>query len=203
MRLGGCHLACSWCDTSYTWDSDRHDLATELKIRPTTDVLRQVLAVAAPLVVLTGGEPALQSNEAAVLARGLRAAGRRVELETSGSVALGPLLAEIDLIVASPKLSSSGMAERRRLPTGALRTLADAEHAVFKLVLMGPEDLPEADALVDELGLAPARVWVMPEGTDADVLTRRMRLLAGPVAERGWSLTGRLQVLLWDGARGR
>jgi 7-carboxy-7-deazaguanine synthase len=203
VRLGGCHLACSWCDTAYTWDSGRHDLAVELAVRATADVVADALAVPARLVVLTGGEPALQSQEAASLARQLRAAGRRVELETSGSVPLGALAAETDLIVVSPKLSSSGMVERRRLPPEPLRALAGTAHAVFKLVLTGPEDLAEADALITALGVAADRVWAMPEGTDAAVVTSRMRLLAGPVADRGWSLSGRLQVLLWDGARGR
>lgn len=203
VRLGGCHLACAWCDTSYTWDGARHDLASELEPRPTADVARQALSLGAPLVVLTGGEPALQAAEAARLAGLLSAAGAAVELETSGSVPLGPLATAVRLVVASPKLASSGVPERARLRWDVLAGICALPHTVLKFVVQSPEELAEADRAVARLEVDPGRVWVMPEGTDAGVVLSRMRVLAGPVAERGWSLSGRLHVLLWGDERGR
>lgn len=203
VRLGGCNLTCSWCDTSYTWDAARHDLRAGLTARSTEEVAAQVLTIGAPLVVITGGEPALQSAEAARLARLLTARGLAVELETAGTVPLGPLAEQVRLAVISPKLASSGVPERVRLRWHVLSAIAALPQAVLKFVVQDQYDLAEADEVVRRLGTAPDRVWVMPEGTSASVLLERMAELAGPVAARGWSLSGRLQILLWANQRGR
>lgn len=203
VRLGGCNLSCRWCDTRYTWDASGFDLASELRTVPTAEVERLAAAPGVSLVVLTGGEPALQAREAAVLAAGLRASDHRVEMETSGTIPLGPLIGVLDLIVVSPKLSNSGLREHQRLRPAVLRDLAARPEAVFKFVVQDLNDLAEVDAVADAFDLAPHRVWVMPEARDREVLLRRLGELAQPVALRGWSLSGRLQVLLWDGERGR
>ncbi len=202
VRLGGCNLSCRWCDTAYTWDASVFDLASELQVVPTTEVQRLAAGVGIPLVVLTGGEPALQAREAAVLAVGLRTKGHRVEMETSGTVPLGPLAGVLDLIVVSPKLSNSGLREHRRLRPAILRDLATRPEVVFKFVVQDLSELREVEALVDALNVVPRCVWVMPEARDQEVLLRRLAELAQPVADRGWSLSSRLQVLLWGDARG-
>jgi len=203
VRLGGCNLSCRWCDTAYTWDRNRYDLSRELTVMRTDEVVRNVLTIGPRLVVLTGGEPALQAAEATRLARAVKAAGGHVEVETSGTVPLGDLADAVGLVVASPKLSSAGMRPEARLRWHVLRGLAALPHAVFKFVVAGPVELAEADAVAKRLSLPPSKVWVMPEATERDALLQRMACLAGPVAERGWSLSGRLQVLLWGDERGR
>jgi len=62
------------------------------------------------------------------------------------------------------------------------------------------EDLDEIGELVARHGLAP--VYVMPEGTTAEVVTERSRRLADAVLARGWNLTTRLHVLLYGNRRG-
>jgi organic radical activating enzyme len=204
VRLGACNLACAWCDTAYTWDGDRYDLSRELQVRATDDVAEEVLALRPSLVVLTGGEPALQSLEAARLARAVTAGGRAaIELETSGTVPLGALANAVRLVVASPKLSSSGVFERARLRWGVLAEIAALPHAVFKFVVQSPADLREADEVVGLLALAPDRVWLMPEASDAAALEEGLRALAPHVVSRGWSLSSRLQVTAWGNQRGR
>jgi organic radical activating enzyme len=54
--------------------------------------------------------------------------------------------------------------------------------------------------MVDECGLTD--VWIMPEGTDAATLEKRMVALADEVLGRGWNLTPRLHILLWGDRRG-
>ncbi len=203
LRLGACNLRCEWCDTAYTWNSERFDLRDELSVVPTLEVLRDIIARGADTVVLTGGEPALQADQLAPLALKLREAGHSVHVETSGTVALGPLLPAADIVVVSPKLRHSGMSSRVRLRLNVLLTLAAAEQTVFKFVARDLSDLDEIDLIVAALDLAPGRVWVMPEGTTEVAVLEGMRLLAEPVAARGWSLSGRLQILLWGDVRGR
>src|SRR4051794_4076555 len=62
VRLGRCNLACTWCDTPYTWDWDRFDPAVELQRRTVTEIVSALEAMAIDMVVITGGEPLLQQS---------------------------------------------------------------------------------------------------------------------------------------------
>jgi 7-carboxy-7-deazaguanine synthase len=202
IRLGSCNLSCRWCDTAFTWDQNRYDLARELRVSRTQDVAAEALALSPRLVILTGGEPGLQAGEAARLMRILGAAGCRVEVETSGTVPLGAMVDATALLVVSPKLSNAGMRPEARLRWNVLHSLAALPQTVFKFVVADADELTEVDAVAERLSLRSSKVWIMPEATERDVLLQRMALLAGPVAERGWSLSNRLQVLLWGNERG-
>jgi len=202
IRLGGCNLSCRWCDTAFTWDQNRYDLAHELTVRRTEDVAGEAIALGPRLVILTGGEPGLQAGEAARLMRILKAAGCRVEVETSGTVPLGAMVDDAALLVISPKLSNAGVQSEARLRWKVLHDLATLPQTLFKFVVADADELTEVDAVAQRLSLQSSKIWIMPEATERDVLLQRMALLAGPVAERGWSLSNRLQVLLWSNERG-
>ncbi len=78
VRLTGCNLRCSWCDSEYTFQGGRK-MGAE-------DILREVrrLSPNRGLVEITGGEPMLQERELVPLMNELLEEGFRVLLETSG-----------------------------------------------------------------------------------------------------------------------
>jgi 7-carboxy-7-deazaguanine synthase len=200
VRLGRCNLACTWCDTPYTWDWERHDPAEELTTMPVTDVVARLEAMGVRLLVVTGGEPLLQQRHLPPLLEAAKARGWAVEVETAGTLAPSAAVDLVDRFNVSPKLANSGMAVERRYKPDVLRVFQASGRAVFKFVVTGPAELDEVEAMVADCGLDP--VWVMPEGTDAATLLDRMQALAPHVVARRWNLTPRLHVLLWGDRRG-
>jgi 7-carboxy-7-deazaguanine synthase len=200
VRLSRCNLDCAWCDTPYTWDWNRFDEAGQSREMAVEDVRDWVLARDADLVVVTGGEPLIQSRRLLPLITALTAQGRRVEIETNGTIYPGDAVAGQVRFNVSPKLAGSGVPAHRRIRPGALTALRDSGNAVFKFVISGDGDLAELVRLQADFGLAP--IWVMPQGVTEQSVLAGLRALAGPALEHGWNLTTRLHVLLWGDERG-
>ncbi|MFI0420507.1 7-carboxy-7-deazaguanine synthase QueE [Spongiactinospora sp. 9N601] len=202
IRLSRCNLRCSYCDTPYTWDWDRYDPRHEARWQSVAELAEWVGRNSPRLVVITGGEPLLQQDRLVPLLDVLLADGRRVEIETNGTIApaLGLVRDGVQFNV-SPKLSTAGLAEDHRIVPAALTVLANTGNAIFKFVATEPADLAEVAELEEQYALAS--IWVMPEGTTIKVVLDRARQFADQVIARGWNLSLRLQVLLWEAARGR
>lgn len=213
IRLGGCNLHCTWCDTPYTWDAARHDLRAELQRVPVPAILHDVAVMDVPLAVVTGGEPLLHQTQPGwgLLLEGLGQLGVAVEVETNGTQTPNrPTQAHVTRFNVSPKLGHADGGrdplERRVVPEAlaAFAKLARVhDGAAFKFVAQGPGDLDEIGALVTRHHIPREAVWVMPEGTTVDAILAGQRLLADPVIGRGWNLTTRLHTLLWGSERAR
>jgi 7-carboxy-7-deazaguanine synthase len=202
VRLSGCGVGCGWCDEPQTWDWSRYGRDQESRPMAVDEVSAWVRTAGTGLAVITGGEPLAQRKGVAALAGSLTSAGLRVEVETSGTIVPGlDLCAAVSAFNVSPKLANSRVPYGRRIRPRALEAFAACGKAVFKFVACGADDLAEVADLAHRFGLAP--VWIMPEGTSADEVLAGMRALADDVLERGWNLTGRAHVMIWDGARGR
>ncbi len=93
LRFAICNLACPWCDTDFRPEGALRMDAAEIAARVT-----ERDAHGSRLVIVTGGEPALQWDEP--LAAALRDAGFRVHMETNGT---RPLAAPVDWLTVSPK----------------------------------------------------------------------------------------------------
>jgi organic radical activating enzyme len=201
LRLGHCNLRCGWCDTKYTWDWAAHDLRAELRVESLEAVAEDLTARAPRLVVVTGGEPLLQTAALVPLLEAVVAADKEVEIETAGTLSPSRLH-KVTRWNVSPKLAGSGNPLAKRVRPEVLAEFAALPNAIFKLVVDSPEDLDEARALVRAYEIRTDRVWLMPQGRDTETLRQRSLELVPTCIEEGFHLGHRLHVTLWGDQRG-
>lgn len=92
IRLGGCDVGCVWCDVKESWPVDTHPQMT------VAEIVAAATAHPGRLAVITGGEPTM--HDLTELTAGLKAAGFRIHIETSGT---SPISGNLDWITLSPK----------------------------------------------------------------------------------------------------
>lgn len=209
VRLARCNLACSWCDTAYSWDFERFDYAAEVTTLALDVLGERILRESPGRIVVTGGEPLLQQKGLVQLFSWLDARREErgeprefLEIETNGTVLpRAELLARVDHWNVSPKLASSGEPEERRVRERALVALRDTGRASLKIVVRG-DDLAEADALVASLAWPRERVVLMPEAASRAALGERGPLIAAAALARGVRYSSRLHIELFGGKRG-
>lgn len=227
VRLGGCNLSCSWCDTPYTWDwtgtnGPAYDPKREVMHREPDELTDEVLTLwgsADPwtnLLVITGGEPMLQAkriwewlDSKRWLGDNVVQARFRTEIETNGTIPPSPFIEKdpestFVRFNVSPKLRHSGDERDRRIVPEALLAYRDLTETAFKFVVKSPADLIEIDRdFVQGLRINPSQVWVMPEGRDAESVQERGAMLADHALRYGYNITTRLHVILWGNVRRR
>ena len=207
VRASGCNLRCSWCDTKYaSWHPEGETI-------PLADIVQRVLAYPSRHCVLTGGEP-MVAAEMPALAAQLHSAGRHITIETAGTIP--PDGIACDLASLSPKLSNStpeegaispGWRERHealRLQPAVLREWIDRYPYQLKFVVESADDVTEIEALLAEIDrpIPPAKVLLMPQGTDMKTIRGRDETLVDVCLRRGYRLCNRLHIELFGNRRG-
>lgn len=142
IRLAGCNLRCSYCDTAIALD---FQAGTPVDVAELVDA---AVASGAPLVEVTGGEPMAQSGTPELL-RALLAAGLEVAMETNGSLPLDAVPEQVIRIV-DWKLPSSGM--ESRMLAANFRQLRPRDEVKF--VIGSREDYESAKRVLDEYAIA-------------------------------------------------
>ena len=140
IRLTGCPLRCSYCDTSYAFTG-----GTSMAL---TDILERVAAYAPRYVTVTGGEPLAQKN-CLLLLKMLCDAGYRVSLETGGALDI----AEVDprvMRILDIKTPASGEEAKNRWEN--LDALSQNDE--IKFVLCDEDDYRWAKDVLDQQRLA-------------------------------------------------
>ena len=103
IRMVGCNLDCSWCDTKYASD----EIGEEMSVDNIMSTVRDDREIC-----LTGGEPLLQKDTIELLRR-LLDAGKTVVLETNGSINLSSVPVSDNIIISMDvKCPSSDMEDR-------------------------------------------------------------------------------------------
>lgn len=199
IRTTGCNLRCTWCDSPATsWEP----LGEEMTLN---GILDRLADFACTHVVLTGGEPMLADN-VEELTRRIKEGGYHLTIETAATVWKDIVC---DLASISPKLSNSTPWERdggrradshehQRINLDVIRRFMDLPDYQLKFVVDRPEDLPEIEALLTNLGsVEPSNVLLMPQGVTDGELRGRGRWITELCKKHGYRYCPRLHIALY------
>lgn len=174
IRLQGCPVGCSFCDTKHTWRvAPEHETSRDCVLEDRRvgseawakiseeELVAWVQREAHPsaIVVITGGEPLIQKDGVTRLVELLIEAGRQVQIETSGTV-LHPLFTDGSLygnpnpwVTVSPKWGG-------KLPVFDTALVFADE---IKVVVSSDAVVQELEAAVGRKAVHPSKVRLQPE----------------------------------------
>jgi organic radical activating enzyme len=202
LRLALCNLRCRFCDTSYTWDFERHDRAREVHIRSVDALAARLQEPTGHRLIVTGGEPLLQQSGLAALFERLPRS-ILIEIETNGTLLPeDPLISRVNQWNVSPKLSNGGDPEARRLRFDTLQRFREMETSWLKLVVDDDASLLEASSLIEKTAWPKSRVLFMPLASNRAELRQRSPWVDQQARLHGVRFSNRLHLELWDGQRG-
>ena len=190
LRLAGCNLHCSWCDTRYSWlpgcECSEEEVAT------------RILSLNSPGLVITGGEPLLQT---AALEKLLTLLPEHlfVEVETNGTLPPTPALVQrVNQWNVSPKLPHAGNNTAEAICPEVLASFASTDRAWFKFVVRGEQDWPAIAAL----NLPQHRIILMPCATNRAELEAARPAVADMCLQHRVRLGERMHIVLWNDKKG-
>ena len=154
IRLYGCNLNCSYCDTRYSCENKEYTLM------PLMGILEQVLSYGVPRVTLTGGEPLIQPGVKDLI-NSLVVNGIEVNIETNGAVDLQDFwefrYSSKVIFTMDYKCASSGMEDKMKLWN--LKVLQPKD--VIKFVVSNYNELEKMEYILKE-SECKARPYVSP-----------------------------------------
>lgn len=156
-RFSGCNLwtgrerdranaVCKFCDTDFIGTDGEFGgkYANSADLARTVNALWPASDTAHKFIVLTGGEPLLQLDEALIAE--LHACGFEIAIETNGTL---PVPAGVDWVCVSPKVGSTLVVQKGNELKAVIpqdhQTLADYESLDFAHFYVQPMDGPEAE----------------------------------------------------------
>jgi len=188
VRLQGCDVGCSWCDTKHTWDidpakqtplnllTDRSNESDRWAGVSAQDIIDEInrLGYSAKLVVITGGEPCM--FDLRDLTHLLHEFGFHTQIETSGTY---PVLVDTySWVTVSPKVN---MRAKKEVLLSALERANEIKHPV------GTEkDIEQLDALLQPLkSIKDKTICLQPISQKAKATALCMQTCI----ERNWRLS--------------
>ncbi|HIK58554.1 MAG TPA: radical SAM protein [Nitrospinaceae bacterium] len=139
IRLTGCNLRCTWCDTAHAFYAGKNFTLEE--------ILKKVETFKVPLVEITGGEPLMQ-EDVYPLMNSLLEKGYQVMLETGGSLSIDRVPEKI-IKILDIKCPGSGEELKNHLEN--LKLLSP--HDEIKFVLLDRSDYEWSRDLMQKLKL--------------------------------------------------
>ena len=182
IRLTGCNLRCTWCDTEYAF--------YEGKPKSVQDIMDAIEPLGVPLVEITGGEPLLQ-DEVYDLMNALLAKNYQVLVETGGGVSVANVPQQV-IKILDVKCPGSGEAAKNLWdnldhlnPHDEVKfVLADRADYEWSRDILQHHDIPNKAKVLfspvyDRLDLKELAAWVLEDNLPVRVQTQLHKVIWG------------------------
>ncbi len=133
IRLSGCNLRCSYCDTKETWDKLYGENLSPLLI------LNRVKELGHKHVCITGGEPLLDKAAVLDLMHILSEEGYRISVETNGTISITPFVRFVDSFIIDWKIPPRPFKGKNLFLESNLVNLRNTD--IIKFVVMDEDDV--------------------------------------------------------------
>ncbi|MFC5451671.1 7-carboxy-7-deazaguanine synthase QueE [Paenibacillus aestuarii] len=194
VRLFGCNLRCTWCDTKYSYPP-----AEAENVLTIAEIVSEVSKYRSRHICLTGGEPLLYGDKSLALVEALAALEQvdDLHIETNGAIDLAPFVSRI----ASPKVryimdfklpDSGEMGQMVMSNLGLLRKQDE-----LKFVIGSDEDFRTA---VEVLAKHPTKALPMFSPVWETMPPRKLVELMLQAGLSGVKLNMQLHKIIWDPA---
>jgi 7-carboxy-7-deazaguanine synthase len=229
IRTSACNLRCAWvgldgkgspCDTPY---SSHHPEKNRMEV---DEILKIVVDNTSDQkikhIVISGGEPTMQTVALEELLDKLRDLDYHTTVETNATIYSEGIARNTSLVSMSPKLSTSTPHQANLKDTGITYNKAWAEKHEklrinipviqayidgsrqfltdfqLKFVVATNQDILEIEQILEQLtGWEPSDVCLMPEGVDVNTLNSRTGWIAEQALQRGWRFAPRLHIMMF------
>lgn len=203
LRLQGCHVGCSFCDTKEVWREGNPYTFDELfKIIEESGLVEKLHKKNHHLVI-TGGSPLLQQD---TLKQFFYEWLQRydtfpfVEIENEATIIPSPdFVYYISCWNNSPKLALSGVSFKNRYKILAIGTVSELPDSWFKFVVSNDNDWEEIEVgfLQPQL-IKKHQIILMPKGATRLEIQQNQQIVVNMAIENGVRYTTREHIVLWD-----
>jgi len=230
IRTNLCNLRCKFpggnrCDTPYTsWNFKDENNIGDLIIQDILFVYKNYFPAD---IVITGGEPTIQTKELNTLCTEIKnlqvssyprsSVGMQkiyITLETNGTF-IDDYIDYIDLVSISPKLKSSvpfntefeNLHNKNRLNFEVLKFYHEYHQKEkfdiqWKFVVTSEDDINEIESIQERIGIKDEDIFLMPEGITEKELSEKRLMVVELCKKYHFNFTDRLQIMLWGNKRG-
>jgi len=229
IRTSACNLRCAWvgldgkgspCDTPYSShnpEKNRMEVDDIIEV-----VIENTKDQNIKHVVISGGEPTMQTEALEELLEKLKKLGYHTTIETNATIYSEKISLNTDLVSMSPKLSTStpyqsnlketGIEysekwaekhERDRINIPVIQSFLNDKTSglndcQLKFVVATDQDIIEIEEILNQLeGWEPSDICLMPEGVDVNTLNSRTGWIAEQAIKRGWRFCPRLHIMMF------
>ncbi|MCM1273063.1 MAG: putative 7-carboxy-7-deazaguanine synthase QueE [Clostridium sp.] len=146
IRLAGCNLHCTYCDTAWANEPD-----VECELLTSDEIYDYVISTRVPNVTITGGEPLACKNISELLEKLSSNKALRIDVETNGSIAVTKFgsIGENITFTIDYKLLGSGMSSNMRIENFETARRKDT----IKFVVSNMADMIQTKNIIEMYGL--------------------------------------------------